>query len=237
MNIHNTSEDIVFAALDQICVSIEKQGNPDQLCLCDRCRVDAACFVLNRIPPYYIVSNRGVARIEQEPIKCQQREADASSLLFEALKRVSHNQRPHSSHIKSGTDEGESKNMPVFNIPTIVGRVFNGVNFSPMVDITVELWQDGKLVEMKNQNWQNPYNLEANTQGTFTFWPESIRVDSVNIRKSFKYFIKIDVEGHEPLNHFFEVPVISEQENSDAFSIGRTFKLPDLYIFPPGEDD
>jgi competence protein ComFB len=172
MEIHNTTEDIVFAAIGEICTSIEKQGNPEKLCLCDQCRIDAACFVLNRVPPHYIISNRGAARIEQETISRQQQEADAVSLVFEAIKRVSHNQRPNSDHTSGQAKE--TRKGPVFNIPTIIGRAFDGANFSPLADVSVELWRDGNLVEMKNRNWQNPCKLVLNTQGTFTFWPESI---------------------------------------------------------------
>jgi competence protein ComFB len=234
MDIHNTTEDVVFAEINAICESIEKEGNPDKLCLCDNCRIDAACFVLNRIPPHYIISNRGAARIEQETISRQQREADTASLVFEALKRVSHNQRPNSHH---SPDKGVGVKGPVFNLPTIIGRAFDGSNFSPLANVSVELWQDGKLVEMKNRNWQNPASLVVNTQGTFTFWPVSISADAPKVRKDFEYSIKIEVEGFETLNHFFVVPVISEEGDSGSFTMDRTFKLPDLYLFPPGGED
>ncbi|AEF84482.1 conserved hypothetical protein [Treponema primitia ZAS-2] len=234
MEIHNTTEDIVFTTIDEICASIESKGNPDKLCLCERCRTDVACFVLNRVPPYYIISNRGAARIEQETIKKQQSAADTATLVFEAFKRVSHNQRPNSNHSQP---EAKTKDLPAFNIPTIVGRVFNGINFSPMANVSVELWRDGILVPMKDQGWQNPYSLVANTQGTFTFWPESIPADTADIRKPFEYSIRIESEGLETLNHFFQVPVVSESRSAGSFSMGRTFKLPDLYMFPPGGDD
>jgi competence protein ComFB len=234
MEIHNTTEDIVFSTIDTICASIEEQGNPDKLCLCDRCRIDVACFVLNRIPPHYIISNRGVARIEQVSISQQQKEADIVSLVFEAIKRVSHNQRPNSDHSNVGDIV---KPGPVFNIPTIMGRAFNGVNFSPMAGINVELWREGELVRMKSRNWQNPYMLVANTQGTFAFWPESISTKAVDVRENFEYSVRIEAEGFEPMNHFFTIPVVSEAGDVESFSMGRTFKLSDLYLFPPGEDE
>ncbi|MFP3042102.1 late competence development ComFB family protein [Treponema primitia] len=235
MEIHNTTEDIVFAAIGEICTSIEKQGNPEKLCLCDQCRIDAACFVLNRVPPHYIISNRGAARIEQETISRQQQEADAVSLVFEALKRVSHNQRPNSDHTKGSVKE--ARRGPVFNIPTIIGRAFDGANFSPLADVGVELWRDGKLVEMKNRNWQNPCKLVLNTQGTFTFWPESIPAKEEGSREQFEYSVKIEVPGFETMTHFFEIPVISELGDAGSFSMDRTIKLPDLYLFPPGGDE
>jgi competence protein ComFB len=235
MEIHNTNEDIVFTTISEICASIEKKGNPDKLCLCDQCRIDVACFVLNRIPPYYIVSNRGAARIKQETISRQQKDADIVSLVFEALKRVSHNQRPNSDHTNGPVKE--AKKGPVFNIPTIIGRAFDGSTFSPLAGVNVELWWKGKLVEMKNRNWQNPCTLTANTLGTFTFWPESIPSREAGSRKNFEYSVKIEVPGFETMTHFFQIPVISEINDAESFSTDRTFKLPDLYLFPPGGDE
>jgi competence protein ComFB len=235
MEIHNTTEDIVFSTIDEICASIEQQGNPDKLCLCDQCRLDAVCYALNRIPPHYILSNRGAARIEQVSISGQQKEADIVTMVFEALKRVSHNQRPTSDHRKASGDP--LKQGPVFNIPTIIGRAFDGANFSPLAGITVELWREGELVRMKNRNWQNPCTLVANTQGAFTFWPESVSARDVNIQENFEYSVRIAAEGYETMYHFFAIPVVSEAGNAESFSMDRTFKLPDLCLFPPGGDE
>jgi competence protein ComFB len=235
MEIHNTTEEIVFSAIDDICASIEKQGNSDNFCLCDQCRIDAACYVLNRIPPHYIISNRGAARIDLATHHRQQKDADVVSLAYEALRRVNHNQRPNADHTKGAGKEGVQG--PVFNIPTIIGRAFNGANFSPLADARAELRQEGKLVAMKNRNWQNPCVLVANTEGTFTFWPESIPATEAGVRNSFDYSIKIEAAGFETLRHFFEVPVLSEASDAESFSMDRTLNLPDLYLFPPGGDE
>jgi competence protein ComFB len=241
MELHNTAEDVVFAALDEICNTLEKKGNPDKICICDQCRIDAACYVLNRIEPHYIVSHRGVVRVEREGIKSQQDSADVVSLVFEALKRVNHNQRPFADHSQTkGNGSGvKSKHTPVFNIPTIIGRLFNGQNFSPMADVLVELRQESKLVEMKNQNWQNPFSLVSITEGAFTFWPDSIPAEDADIQKIFEYSVKVEVSGFETLQHYFKIPVISELQNAGTFSMERTFKLPDLYMFAlgGGEED
>jgi competence protein ComFB len=232
MEIHNTTEDIVFAELEKICRSYGKEGKPD-ICLCDQCRLDAVCYVLNRAEPHYIVSNRGAARVEQEDIAWQQKTADITVLIYEALERVNRHRRPLG-------DNGENETSfrtPVFNVPTIVGRLFNGNNFAPMEGINVELYRDGKLVTMKDRNWQNPYKMVINTAGTFTFWPKPIPAESPDVHKSFEYAIRIEAEGFEELNHFFKIPVISEIQTAGSFSLSRTFKLPDLYLFPPEDED
>jgi competence protein ComFB len=232
MEIHNTTEDIVFAELEKICDSYKEGGRSD-ICLCGQCRLDAACYVLNRTEPHYIVSNRGAARVEQEDIARQQRTADITALLYDALERVNRHRRPLAGNEKNET----GLRTPVFNIPTIVGRLFNGNNFAPMEGINVELYQDGKLVAMKDRNWQNPYKMVINTAGTFTFWPKPIPAESPDIHEAFEYSVRIEAGGFEELNHFFKVPVISEIQTAGSFSLNRTFKLPDLYLFPPGDED
>jgi competence protein ComFB len=235
MEIHNTTEDMVFAKVEEIFDSISRDGNPENFCLCYQCRMDTACYVLNRTPPRYIVSNRGVARVEQENLERQQKDADIAALVYEGLKRVNHNQRPNAPH-QNGVVPA-AVNTPVFNIPTIVGRLFNGTNFAPMSNVRVELHRNGELVSMKDNNWQNPYNLVANTEGTFTFWPTPIPAEEADLHRIFEYSVRLEAPGFEVLNHFFKIPVISEIQSAAVYSMDRTFKLPDLYMFPPGGDE
>jgi competence protein ComFB len=235
MELHNITEDIVFSKVETVFDSITKERNPENFCLCYQCRMDTICYVLNRSEPRYIVSNRGVARIEQENLQRQQKEADIVALIYEGLKRVNHNQRPTSFH--KGVAAPTVINTPVFNIPTIVGRLFNGTNFAPMSNVKVELHRNSEMVSMKDSNWQNPYNLVSNTEGTFTFWPTPVPAEMANVHKIFEYSIRIEAPEFETLNHFFKIPVISEIQSVAAYFMGRTFKLPDLYMFPPGGDE
>jgi competence protein ComFB len=234
MELHNTVEDLIISQVEDIFETLEKGGNPEKLCTCDQCRTDTACYVLNRIAPYYIVSNRGAARVEHESIERQQRNADITALIWEGLKRVNHSQRPTVSHTAHNVFAAACRE-PVFNIPTIVGRLFNGNNFSPLAGLKVELLRDGEMVTMRDSNWQNPYNLVTNTEGTFTFWPSPIPAPVPEEHKSFEYSIRVESPDFDTLHHFFKIPVISEIQVSPSFNLGRTFKLPDLYMFPPGE--
>lgn len=235
MELHNTVEDIVTTMVTEILESIEKNGNPENLCTCDQCRIDTACFVLNRTRPHYIISNRGVARVDQETAEKQQEDVDIVSLIYEGIRRVNHNLRPNALHNGKNTGKVAVDQRTVYNVPTIVGRIFNGLNFAPVSDVKVELYQNSELVAMKDSNWQNPYNMVPNTEGTFTFWPEPIPTSTINEHKIFEYSIKVEAPKFDTFIHFFKIPVISEAQAASSFTMGRTFKLPDLYMFPPGE--
>ncbi|MDR1901558.1 MAG: late competence development ComFB family protein [Treponema sp.] len=236
MDIHNTKEEIVINKVTEIFDSLEKEENWENFCTCDQCRMDTACYVLNRTAPLYIVSNRGVVRTELEVHERQQTDADIAAMVYEGLRRVNHNQRI-TSHGGYKTENIQPDNRPVFNIPTIVGRIFSGVNFAPLSNIKIELRRNGELVAMKNPNWQNPYFVVANTEGTFSFWPKSVRAEVSQSHRIFEYSLYINTPDYAELNHFFKIPVISEIQPAGSFSMDRTFKLPDLYLFPPGAED
>ena len=237
MELHNTMEDIVIPKVEEIFNTIEKMGNTEKLCTCSQCRTDTACYVLNRITPFYLVSNRGAARIQQVTLEHQQKDADITALIYEGLRRVSHNQRPNFSHNSSLTAGNEVTCVPAFNIPTITGRLLNGSNFAPVSDVFIKLLYNGSPIEMKDRNWQNPYHLVPNTEGTYSFWPVSFSAKNPDEKKVFEFTIIVEAAEYEKLNHVFSIPVTSEILTNTSFSLVRTFKLPDLFMFPPGGDE
>jgi competence protein ComFB len=156
-------------------------------------------------------------------------------VIYDGLKRVNHNQRPNFSHDGKGDGTVSEHTQPVFNVPTIMGRLFNGDNFGPLPEAVVELLWNGELVEMKNKNWQNPYQLVPNAEGSYSFWPAPAIASKADNRKIFEYTLRVSAPEFETLNHFFKIPVISEDKTDISFTLDRTFKLPDLYLFSPGE--
>ncbi|MCL2127862.1 MAG: late competence development ComFB family protein [Treponema sp.] len=236
MEIHNISEDIVFGMVQTIFENIKKESNPDGLCLCEQCKLDTICYALNRIEPQYIVSNRGITRMEQDWSKRQQTEADITTLVYKGLRLVNHNQRPTALHDESAQASRESFE-PAFDIPTIVGRLFDGVTFEPISEGKVELRCKGEIVEMRNRNWQNPFTLVGNTPGTFTFWPAPVPAEEVDLHRIFEYSVKIESPKYESASHFFKIPVTSAIQTLYFHSLDKTYKLPDLYLFQPGEDE
>lgn len=235
MEIHNVTEDIVLDAVNEIFDEIEREGKADRPCTCFQCRLDTACYALNRCAPRYVVSSRGVARAETDSIERQQEEADVVSLIHEGLQKIAKSKRPHFEH-QNRKEAPQVAEGPVFNFPTIVGRVFNGQNFEPLVDIDVFLMSEGKLSPMLDANFQNPYRLVANTAGTFSFWPKPIKADAEGMEKKFEFAVAAAAPGLDELRHHFELTLVSEHEAATSFSMQRTFKIQDLYLFPPGDE-
>ncbi len=232
MDIHNVTEDSVLDTVNEIFDEIERTHKADNPCTCYQCRLDTACYVLNRSTPQYVVSSRGVARVEEDSIEHQQEGADLVALVYEGIHRVARTKRPHFEH--SNKREGPAGvEGPVFNFPTIVGRLFNGQNFEPLNGIDVTLLLDGVVSTMIDPNWQNPYLLVPNTAGAFSFRPLPIKANSLGEEKRFSLCIRASAPGLEDLNHHFEFSLTSERDATASYSKQRTHHIGDLYLFPP----
>jgi competence protein ComFB len=235
MELHNAIKGTVVTKVEEIFEALEKGENNEKYCTCDQCRMDVTCYVLNRTPPRYIVSGRGASKSIEVGIGLQQQTADITALIYEAIKKVNHNLRPNFAHSGEKSAVSNDAEIPKFNIPTIVGRVFNGNNFALIADASVELLWAGELVVMKNGNWQNPYRITHDIEGSFSFWPAPVEASKADSHKIFEYIVRVSAPEFETLTHTFKIPVASEVQASSSFNPDRTFKLPDLYMFPPGE--
>ena len=232
MKIHNFMEDIVYAEIESLCADIAKDAAYRDLCTCAQCRLDAACYVLNRVRPRYFVSSRGLAREGLFSFDKQQKDTDIINLILNALKTVSHNRRPpHGLTLEAGARPAPG--AALYNLPAIIGRILNGQNFAPLAGTTVALYHEGELVKMNSEKWENPCTLNENTEGTFTFWPAGIGAAAQGDKKVFEFALHATGGGFEPLQHYFEVSAVSESDAADEISMETTLRLPSLYMFPP----
>jgi competence protein ComFB len=235
MDIRNVMEDAVKVVVEEL-FEIEKKENRLGYCICDQCKVDVACYVLNRVKPEYIVSSRGLAYSEKEGLDKVQRRADVISLVKEGWAKVSHTPRPNTDHACHSPD-AEREEGPIFNFPTIMGRVFDGRTFAPLGEGVVRLVAEGSEVEMLDPNWQNPFVLAGATGGSFIFWPKPQSAAAGEGERQFVFEIKIEVPGLEGLSHYVELSLVPEHNARLDFSLQRVHKVPDLYLFPEGQGE
>jgi competence protein ComFB len=234
MDIRNVMEDAVKVVVEEL-FEIEDREKRLGFCTCDQCKVDVACYVLNRVKPEYIVSSRGLAYSEKEGLDKVQRRADVISLVKEGWGKVSHAPRPTSDHIAHSPDALQEG--PIFNFPTIMGRVFDGRTFAPLGEGTVRLFAEGSEVEMLDPNWQNPFVLAGATGGTFIFWPKPLPASATDGERKFVFEVKVEVPGLEALSHYIEMALSPERNVRLDFSLQRVHKIQDLYLFPEGQGE
>ncbi len=228
MEIHNLMEDAVKRAVHELCDEDER-GEARRYCTSKECRLDAICYVLNRIAPHYVTSGRGLAHMASEIEEDSQLRIDIMRLVKEGLDRVTSVQR--SFYSDSGQTTSLPGEGPCFNFPAIKGRLFNGKSFEPVEDVDIYLYMDGTLAEMFDSRWQNPYRIVSNTPGTFLFWPAPVTAPEAGVRHTFQGELRIEDERFEEFRHFFTLEVESDQRFSGTFYYSRDFIIQDLYIF------
>jgi competence protein ComFB len=234
MEIRNLMEDAVLATVSEL-FELEEKDLKLGFCTCGQCRLDVACYVLNRIKPEYILSGRGLAYSERDMLEKVQRRADIITIAREGWSKVGHNPRVTADH--EGAYSRDLPLGPAFNIPTIMGRAFNGLTYEPLSQGTISLFINGILAPMVDRNWQNPFILGQATSGTFIFWPRPEASTASGSIKSFSCELRVEVDGFDPLSHYFEFDVVAEGAAKGEFSLIHSTKIPDLTLFPKGTEE
>ncbi|MGP1593763.1 MAG: late competence development ComFB family protein [Treponema sp.] len=226
MTIHNLMEDFVYAEVNRVFDAAKDKNEPWFTCNCLQCRFDTVCYVLNRISPRYTTSGRGMAHfIHFDQGEKNQLIADISILAFEGMKTVLATQRPHT------TSEKALPSGPVFNFPTLTGRIVDGQTFTPVHDIPVSLYLESTLVGQINHLWENPYIISSQTPGTYTFWPFPSVAEAAGENRIFNLFIHAEREGCDPIHYHFKLGLTSDFAAKKELDADNCHHLPDLYLF------
>jgi competence protein ComFB len=232
MIIHNYVEEEVLSKVGEI-FEAEDKLEKKRFCTCEYCRADVACFVLNRVPPVYQTSGRGLAHREMDYKEKLQKDADLVALVYRGIERITETRRPHGF---TESEPHEAEQVPegfFFNLPQIVGRLFHSTRFEPMVGLEVKLLsQSGKSALMIDSRWTNPCVIPSSVPGVFSFWPVPKRAKGAGEKMVEEMKIAVDAEGFEPLRHYFSVEVVSEEGYLRFGAGNRVCTLPDLFLVP-----
>jgi len=230
MEIHNLMEDEVLRVLDEICEEDER-SHAYGYCTSPECRMDVACFVLNRVPQQYVTSGRGIGYVTSEFRENTQLAVDLVTLAHEGLRRVTTNRR--SWYDPAERDSANLPAGPQFNFPAMRGRLFDCLTFAPAFDVEVWMYRDGTPVRMINTRWQNPCALVENSSGSYLFWPASVAAAAEHERRTFEFELRIEeTKTYEAFHHFFNMEAIATESESQELNLGRDFQLQDLFLVP-----
>jgi competence protein ComFB len=239
MQIHNAMEDIVIKHLNEIV------SERDDLCRCEQCLKDMACYALNKIRPMYMVSSRGVIHAELKKQVDIQDDIDILAIINEAIQVVSRTKRhdvnddcrdesnlPFDNDIESST----AIKGAYFNFPQIVGRVFNGTNLEPLsgVHVSLSTGTTGEQVAMFNNQWHNPFTIIDPMNGTFAFWPSPKSCERSGIQRDFTFTISFKLDGFETLMRTFKITILSFTEIRNYIENAHTYHLEDVFLTEEG---
>lgn len=233
MNIHNLMEELVENKVNKLYDDLKKSNTIWLTCDCQNCRLDAMAFVLNRIPPKYIISSRGITHTVADG-NLTQTKADIDTLAMEGIRLVSSSKRP--THNSNSTTESLFINVanPYFFFPTFTGSILDGTTFEPLSNAKISLFKDGSLADMIDQTWANPTKTYSSTKGTYSFCVKPEVAEKEDENKHFEFSLKVEAEGYDPISYAFSIPVSSEVfHQTKVFSL-YSLKIQDLFLFEKG---
>jgi len=230
MKLKNYQEDVVLRA-----VEIALEDHPDLLG--DENFVnDVAAYVLNRVPPRYVMSERGFLRLALEHLG----EADQDRSLANVIELMMIVNRgvelvqsrrttaivDTASLVSSGGLSTETGVEYVHNYPQILGRVVNASTGEAVYGATVTMYLDGDVVPPAASGWQNPYVTHEQTRGHFSFWPRSTRSEEPELTAELLFTVE-----HPEYRGFRAVERISTSGDFDPEHTIRGDKIVSLVPF------
>ncbi len=231
LNVHNIMEEQVISRVNQLYRQVKAKGTSWLTCDCENCRLDTINYVLNRIPPRYIVSGRGVAYNQGTLLKDSQLNADIDRICLDGMKLVSTAKRPYHKVATLMDNKEPGSKQPMFNFPTFIGNVFDCSTFEPITGANILLKLNGKAAFMMDSSWSNPCETYAASHGSFTYWvaPRAARVDKEN--REFTFIIEATMEGYSPVTYSFVVPLVSETLDKRELNSVYSLKIQDIFLF------
>ena len=227
MKLHNIMEEEVIQRVEEYYNDTSIIDITTTICNCSQCKLDTTAYVLNRIKPRYIVSERGV--VHAASLEGSQLDADIKVLIIEGMKKV-HNLR-RSSHAKP-EKEKDSDAEKYMNFPIFSGLLLDGNTFEPIENAKITLKVENKTVEMFDNTWLNPYVINSATAGSFVFWALPIKMDKDNQQKVFNFYISVEADNYETTNYAFSIEGSIDKEKVIIPQTATKYKLDDLYLFP-----
>jgi competence protein ComFB len=201
----------------------------DDICTCQRCRLDVMAFACNRVQPRYIASERGHTHAYLDRHNTQN-QADIISIVAEGIEIVSSRTRHfENSDIKAETTEQKKDSLLYFNFPHIVGTVRDADNLESVSGVTVTSFIDGKKAWLSDDSWSNPYKTIKATLGTYSFWfaPETC---SNNETRKFRIRITFDNENYLPSEKVFYLNLEPESTKYQYIRHDNLYIVPTVYL-------
>ena len=227
MDIHNLMEDKVKFTVNDFCET--SSFDSDKYCGCPQCRLDVVCYVLNNLPPKYVVSSRGIVHHEIDYSKKLQQDVDVFRLVKDGFNIITERKRPEADHTRKAGEK--HKHGFYYNFPNIVGKIIDGKTFEPVSDAEARLLLDGSLVNMTSEMTQNPVRITKHTNGIFIFWPYPVEAEKENDKKTFTYKLRVNHPDYEEYIKLIDLTVSSSDTFQDSIHLQNKVNLEEIYLF------
>ena len=218
MPLQNLVEEIVDNIVKEI---LKKEGELDSFITA---KDDIVAYVLNRIPPLYVTSERGILHGKIASKYKIQQKADIIIGVYEAIDII---KKRRGTAVNNDT----LSVSPIFNmVQHVVGSVADEETLSPLFDVKVSLMFNGELAKMIDSNWVNPYVTNTATRGYYHFWP-AYSHKKMNTLSKLPFGIKFEHPDFESVAITIELE-IDQEHNPDGPSVKEAYSVPLILLKP-----
>jgi len=209
MAIINIMEDIVGNVVNQV-INNEKTAATESIM-----KDDIVAYVLNRINPRYVTSERGILHGTIEVRHQTQNKTDILFLIYEAIDVISSR--------RTTSEKNNEKSAKRKTLPHIVGEVLEETTFSTVPDVKLTLFHEDQIVPMIDSNWMNPYITQKATRGYYHFWP-TYDENLIGNKKFLKFILKCEHPKFITKEETIEINITEEA------NIGSSYIAPIILI-------
>ncbi len=145
--------------------------------------LDVAAYTLNRIPPKYITSERGLTRELIQSAAGENGEGlvnviELITLINRAVDVVARRRQAEEGAMerraqRSTAADGSLRLTYFYNMPHIFGRLVNARDGRPVIAADATLFVNDNMSVPAEPGWHNPYRTNEQTKGYFSFWPQA----------------------------------------------------------------
>ena len=171
VQLRNYQEDVVLKA-----IQIALEGRPE-LAADSAVINDVAAYALNRLPPRYIVSERGFTRLAAEHFDDESLGSMVGILMLvnEGISLVERRRPAVGGIAAAKTLSVEEQVMPMHTMPQVFGKIVSSETGAPVHGAEVLLLVNGARAEEARAGWPNPCTVVPGANGYYSFWPAPVR--------------------------------------------------------------
>ncbi|MFP4114812.1 MAG: late competence development ComFB family protein [Spirochaetota bacterium] len=238
MELKNYQEDLVLRAIE---IALEDHED----LVTDRDFVnDVAAYVLNRVPPRYVMSERGFLRLALEQLEDEPQDRSLANVIelmilvnrgVEVVKgRRSAEPVPRPPRLSEEPDLATGAEY-VHNYPQILGTVVDGPSGDPVYGAIVTMHLDGDVAPPADSGWPNPYVTREETRGHFSFWPHATRSDRPELVGALLF--TVEHASYAPFRHVEQVATKGGYSPTRTIRGDSILSLPPFVLQPAGDSD
>jgi competence protein ComFB len=233
MKLKNYQEDLVLYVADIVVKDRPDIGADEDLLH------DVAAYTLNRLPPRYIMSERGFTRLAADHWVDSDNEDGLASLVevlilvnkaIDIVKSRRRIEKPEIDAEHPPEEELPDVRKYWHNLPYLIGRVLDKNTKKPVLDAHVHVTIDGRLAKPAERGWLNPYRTNAGTKGFYSFLPKPIQSRSKS--KTFTLGLSIEHRDYQTMKVEQEIETAGELATYQFIRSDQILNLGNSYLVP-----